>query len=200
MVKIAQSIKNKIRSKELSENEMSEIQEVMFNMGMTEGFTSHVSKEISGKKFYQDLAKEIEKFLDKVINSERFSGVIGLIDLFCLYNRARGTDLVSPEDMNIACAAMHEFSQKYMIKSYTKSGIKTIQLKSFNEVAYFEKLAAKLSENPGMTADRIASLLKINVTVIREQITQAEALGYICIDESHEGLRYHPNLFRTFTL
>jgi hypothetical protein len=29
-------------------------------MGMTDGFTSHVSKEISGKKFYQDLAKEIE--------------------------------------------------------------------------------------------------------------------------------------------
>lgn len=89
---------------------MSEIQEVMFNMGMTEGFTSHVSKEISGKKFYQDLAREIEKFLDKVINSDRFSGVIGLIDLFCLYNRARGTDLVSPEDMNIACAAMNGFS------------------------------------------------------------------------------------------
>lgn len=68
MVKIAQTIKNKIKSKELSENEMSEIQEVMFNMGMTEGFTSHVSKEISGKKFYQDLAREIEKFLDKIIN------------------------------------------------------------------------------------------------------------------------------------
>lgn len=31
---------------------MSEIQEVMFNMGMTENFTSHVSKDISGKKFY----------------------------------------------------------------------------------------------------------------------------------------------------
>lgn len=55
-----------------------------------------------------------------------------------------------------------------MLKSYTKSGIKTIQLKSFNEVAYYEKLASKLAENPGMTADRIASLLKINVTVMKE--------------------------------
>ena len=40
----------------------------MFNMGMTDGFTSHVSKEISGKKFYQDLALEIGHFLDKIIN------------------------------------------------------------------------------------------------------------------------------------
>jgi len=95
-------------------------------MGMTDNFTSHVSKSISGKKFYQDLAREIEKFLDNIINSERFSGVIGLIDLFCIYNRARGTDLVSPEDMNVSVNALHDFSSKYMLKSYTKSGIKTI--------------------------------------------------------------------------
>jgi ESCRT-II complex subunit VPS36 len=118
----------------------------MFNMGMTDGFTSHVSKDISGKKFYQDLAREIEQFLDKVINSERFSGVIGLVDLYCLYNRARGTDLVSPEDLNIACAALNDSSSKYMLKAYTKSGIKTIQLKSFNEKTYFEKLSKVLSE------------------------------------------------------
>ena len=46
---------------------MNDITQVMFNMGMTDDFTSHVSKDLSGKQFYQDLAKEIEKFLDKVI-------------------------------------------------------------------------------------------------------------------------------------
>ena len=64
--------------------------------------------------------------MDQIINTQRFSGVIGLIDLFCLYNRARGTDLISPEDMNVACIALTETSNKYMIKKYTKSGIKTI--------------------------------------------------------------------------
>ena len=95
-------------------------------MGMTEGFTSHVSKTISGKQYYQDLAKEVERYLDNVIQSDRFSGVIGLIDLFCLYNRARGCDLVSPKDMNIACHSIDQYSQKYMLKTYTKSGIKCI--------------------------------------------------------------------------
>ena len=126
MVGIAKQIKQKIKNKEVNENEMTEIQEVMFNMGMTDNFTSHVSKEISGKQYFQDLAKEIEKFLNTVIESERFSGVIGLIDLFCLYNRARGTDLVSPQDLNIACVSLNQFSQKYMLKTYTKSGIKCI--------------------------------------------------------------------------
>ena len=41
---LAQTIKRKIKSKEMSENEMREIQEVMFNMGITDNFTSHVSK------------------------------------------------------------------------------------------------------------------------------------------------------------
>ena len=142
----------------------------MFNMGMTDNFTSHVSKEISGKKFYQDLAREVEKFLDQVINQQRFSGVIGLIDLFCLYNRARGTDLISPEDMNIACVALDQFSNKYMLKQYAKSGIKTIQLKTFNEIAYYEKLNKILIENPGMTADKLATYLKINLSLVKEHV------------------------------
>ena len=105
---------------------MKDIEEVMFNMGMTDNFISYVSKSVSGKNFIQDLSEEIELFLDRIITSERFSGVIGLVDLFCLYNRARGTDLVSPEDLNAACQLIHSSSKKYMMKQYTKSGIKTI--------------------------------------------------------------------------
>ena len=48
---LAETIKRKIKAKEMSENEMKEIQEVMFNMGMTDDFTSHVSKALSGKNF-----------------------------------------------------------------------------------------------------------------------------------------------------
>ena len=67
MASIAHNIKARIQKKELTNDEMNDIQQVMFNMGMTEGFTSHVNKDISGKKFYKDLAKELEVFLDKVI-------------------------------------------------------------------------------------------------------------------------------------
>ena len=116
-----------------------------------------------------------------------------MIDLFCLYNRARGTDLISPEDINIACMALNDFSNKYMIKKYTKSGIKTVQLKSFNEKVYYEKLNKILNENPGMTADKLATFLKINVALVKEHILEAEEQGYICVDESHEGLRYYSN-------
>jgi hypothetical protein len=57
-----------------------------------------------------------------------------------------------------------------MLKKYTKSGIKCIQLRSFNENAYFQKLADILTEQPGLTADKLATHLKINAVVMKEQI------------------------------
>ena len=93
-----------------------------------------------------------------------------MVDLYCLYNRARGTNLVSPEDINDACLHMSRVSSKYTLKAYPNSGIRTIQLKSFNETAYFEKLEKALSEQPGLTVDRLAKLFKVNPLVMKEQI------------------------------
>jgi ESCRT-II complex subunit VPS36 len=90
----------------------------MFNMGISGAtdFSSQVNKDISGKNYHQELAFELEKFLEKVI--DRFGGVIGLIDLYCMYNRARGTDLISPDDLNIACSKLNATSTKFMLKNY----------------------------------------------------------------------------------
>lgn len=77
----------------------------MFNMGLVNNFSSQVSKDISGKNFHEELAREIEKFIVKVIDN--FGGVLGLVDLYCMYNRARGTDLISPEDLLIACSKLN---------------------------------------------------------------------------------------------
>ena len=46
-----------------------------------------------------------------------------------------------------------------------------------------------------MTADRLATHFKINVGIMKEHIQAAETAGFICVDESHEGLRYHENTF-----
>lgn len=82
-----------------------------------------MSKDVAGKNYHNELAFEIEKFLETVI--EKFGGVVGLVDLYCMYNRARGTDLISPEDLNVACSRLNSISQKFMLKIY-RSGVKTI--------------------------------------------------------------------------
>ena len=128
MVALAEQIKSKLAKKELNveSDEIKEIQSVMFNMGISGAsvFSSQVSKDVAGKNYHNELAFEIEKFLETVI--EKFGGVVGLVDLYCMYNRARGTDLISPEDLNVACSRLNSISQKFMLKIY-RSGVKTIQ-------------------------------------------------------------------------
>jgi len=62
------------------------------------------------------LAREIEKFLVPVL--ERFGGILAIVDIYCMYNRARGTDMISPEDLMIACQKMHQMSDKVTLKSF----------------------------------------------------------------------------------
>jgi ESCRT-II complex subunit VPS36 len=114
--------------------EMKEIKQVMFNMGMDSGFESVVDKNIAGKNYHNELASEVERFLTKVI--DKFGGVLGLIDLYCMYNRARGADMISPDDLKVVCDKLHSNSSLYQVKTYD-SGVKTIQSRTFSEDAYY---------------------------------------------------------------
>jgi len=49
-----------------------------------------------------------------------------------------------------------------------------------------------------LTADRLASILKVNVVLMKEQLREAEEKGFVCRDESFEGLRYYENLILKF--
>lgn len=63
---------------------------------------------MAGKNYYIDLAKEIEKFLMSIL--DKFGGVLAIVDIYCMYNRARGTDMISPEDLLISCEKLNQIS------------------------------------------------------------------------------------------
>lgn len=138
LIEIASGIKAKLESKSESEmtEEEKEIQQVMFNMGMTSNFSSTVSKDLSGKHFHRELANEVEQFLTKGV-LESLGGVISLLDLFCMYNRARGTDLVSPNDLTVAVRILADTpSSKVSLKVFA-SGVKVVQLRAFDQDIFY---------------------------------------------------------------
>ena len=198
MVQISEQIKTKLARNELdgTTEEMKEIQAVMFNMGIASDFSTQVSKDTSGKGFHQALAQEVEKFLATII--DKFGGVVGLIDLYCMYNRARGTDLVSPDDLLIACKKMNQNSTRFMIKSYP-SGVVTVQSKMFNEDAYYQRIAQTIraSQN-GMSANKLAEQMNVNVILMKEHLQAAEEKGIVCRDESYEGVQFYENRIMEF--
>lgn len=170
LIQVAETIKAKLARKELDADsaEMREIQAVMFNMGLANDFSTTVNKDTSGKNYHTELASEVERFLKSVM--DKVGGVIGLIDLYCMYNRARGTDLISPEDLKIACVKLNNQSQLYMMKEYP-SGIKTMQSRQFNSSSYYKRIADTLVEHPGLTPMRIAEQMQVNEVLIKEHIS-----------------------------
>ncbi len=71
------------------------------------------------------MAKEVDKFAFGIL--DKFGGVLGLVDLYCMYNRARGTDKISPEDLLIACEKMNSMPESKIILRSFPSGVKVVQ-------------------------------------------------------------------------
>ena len=61
------------------------------------GIASPVTRRTAGALFHQQLALQLADFLAPRLDKAR--GVMTLPDTYCLFNRARGTELVSPEDL-----------------------------------------------------------------------------------------------------
>jgi len=74
-------------------------------MGLIQDFSSSVTKDLAGKNYFQELAMELEKFLAPVLS--KVGGILALVDVYCMYNRARGNSLISPEDLLIACEKLN---------------------------------------------------------------------------------------------
>ena len=101
-----------------------------------DSFQSYVTKDSAGKKYIDELSRELESYLNKVLH--KYGGVLSIIDFYCMYNRARGTNLVSPEDIRSACERFNSNpSCKVELKKYETSGVVVVQSKSFNENAHF---------------------------------------------------------------
>lgn len=92
-----------------------------------------------------------------------------MVDLYCMYNRARGTDLISPEDLLIACEKLNQMTEsKIIMRTFAKSGVKVIQAKHFNQEGYFKKLEEEAKKIPGITADFMAQEMRVNVVLMKE--------------------------------
>merc|ERR1712078_334239 len=77
--------------------EQQEARELLLSLGAV----CPVTKESAGALFHQQLARQLADFLERPLSDSR--GLLALTDVYCLYNRARGSELVSPGDLLTAC-------------------------------------------------------------------------------------------------
>ncbi len=194
--------------------------------------TSVITKDISSSDeiYYSELAREISTFLTKSnTNTNNNSksilsqqgGIITLIDLYAIYNRARGINLISPTELYHSCLELNKLNLPIKLKKYS-SGVYVIQESYQTDLViiknikiFLKKLANQQQEQQfngngngdgnsipfesnvefgsGATALEISNHFKWSIGVTMEELDMGVEMGKLCIDEQLSGTKYYQN-------
>lgn len=158
------------------------------NMGMT---TALSKADFKGreKAYYTQLSRQLADFLRPKLKE---SLMMTLTDVYCLYNRARGTNLVSPEDLLQAVDRLRDLKLGLSARTFP-SGLQVIQDDALTQDAWRDRLVAAAKD--GCTSNTVAHELHLSWILANELLLQAEQEGALVRDETAESLRFYPNLF-----
>ncbi|XWS08201.1 hypothetical protein CRYUN_Cryun41cG0059400 [Craigia yunnanensis] len=169
-----------------------EIQDWLLSVGII----SPVTKESAGALYHQQLSRQLTDFVRTPL--KRAGGMINLIDAYCLFNRARGTELISPDDMLQACSLWEKFDVPVMLRKFD-SGVMVIQNKSHSDEEVFARIKSLVTKpealRSGVSPSDAAMALGIAPAMAKEHLLTAESKGLLCRDISPDGFRFYINLF-----
>lgn len=136
------------------------------------GIGSPVSREMSGSEshYYVELARQVYDFAMKHITRETTRTVlmpITLIDLYCLYNRARGTQLISPDDLLRACQLFASLGLKELKLEKFPSGVLALVPQHTNSVTnIMHILVEHITQHGPATALQVANTLHLSLPLV----------------------------------
>lgn len=164
------------------------------------GIAAPVTKETAGRKYHKELARQLATFLR--VPLERAGGMMTLPDVFCLFNRARGTELVSPDDLLQAVKALRKVGAPLELREFA-DGVRVLQSLSHSN----QQVCARVAElvqgeglGPALSVSGAAAALRVPLAIAQQHLATAETCGVLCRDDGPEGLRFFRNFFAEVTL
>ncbi|XP_075842420.1 vacuolar protein-sorting-associated protein 36 isoform X2 [Microtus pennsylvanicus] len=194
MVELSKSIANKIKEKQgdVTEDETIRFKSYLLSMGIANPVTRETYG--SGTQYHMQLAKQLAGILQAPL--EERGGIMSLTEVYCLVNRARGMELLSPEDLVNACKMLEALKLPVRLRVFD-SGVMVIELQTHKEEEMVASALETVSERGSLTSEEFAKLVGMSVLLAKERLLLAEKMGHLCRDDSVEGLRFYPNLFMT---
>ncbi|KAM7356097.1 vacuolar protein sorting 36 [Cochliomyia hominivorax] len=188
MVNISRIISEKIRSQkgEISNDETVRFKSYLLSLGIEDPVTREGYSDES--EYYKSLANQICMMLLDPL--EESGGMMSLADVYCRVNRARGLELLSPEDLLNACRSL-----KGPIElRHFPSGAMVLQMESQDDELTAAETYNLVQKSSSLAVEEFAKLENISLLLAKERLLAAERLGKLCRDYSIEGLRFYPNL------
>ncbi|MCP9259417.1 Vacuolar protein-sorting-associated protein 36 [Dirofilaria immitis] len=160
------------------------------------GVSDPVTKSAVGSnvEYYEKLAGELAVVLYTPL--KECGGMMTLSDVYCRVNRARGLELLSPEDILNACEMLKQTNLPISLNRF-ESGVIVVQLKEMSVETTVENTAELVLAMGTCNATKLAKCLGITVILAKERLLAAEAQAKLCRDDTVEGLTFYPNRFIT---
>ncbi|KAG6598658.1 Vacuolar protein sorting-associated protein 36, partial [Cucurbita argyrosperma subsp. sororia] len=198
MVTLAEKMRQKLLSSHsgaTNDDEVASKEEIQ-DWLLSVGIISPVTKESAGALYHQQLSRQLADFVRTPLDIA--GGMISVIDIYCLFNRARGTELISPDDLLLACSLWEKIDVPVMLRKFD-SGVMVIQSKSYSDDEVLARIRTLVSKPDalqfGISASDAARTLGIAPAMAKEHLLTAESKGVLCRDVSPEGFRFYINLF-----
>eukprot|EP01062_Namystynia_karyoxenos_P046368 TRINITY_DN346_c0_g2_i1.p2 TRINITY_DN346_c0_g2~~TRINITY_DN346_c0_g2_i1.p2 ORF type:complete len:439 (+),score=181.92 TRINITY_DN346_c0_g2_i1:103-1317(+) len=159
----------------------------------TLGLSSVVSRETvgSGVDFHTELAKQLLDFLQEPLR--RQGGVMTVVDAYCLYNKARRGDLVSPEDVSKACRRLSQLPGTN-VRLLEVDGSMLLRHDDHAGEQRIKQLLPSVRD--AITALAVAAELRVSTRVAAELLADCCRRGVLCRDDqSPQGTAYQLNYF-----
>ncbi|KAL2918256.1 Vacuolar protein-sorting-associated protein 36 [Polyrhizophydium stewartii] len=198
MVRLAESISARLAA---SGTHSDSPEMVLFRNYLAElGISNPVTKETAGDLYAQELARQLADFLDRMLKA-RQGDMVPLTDLYCLFNRARGVALVSPEDIYRSASEFERLRLPFRLRKFdsgllvVQSDILLFSISHSDDAVAAHILEALADVQTGLTAVALAKRDGISVLLATEQLLMTERSGLTCRDDTVEGLFFYPNRF-----
>lgn len=184
--------------------EDNEIKKLLKEYGLLEAATAQEDDSASpttttGASFTDPLASELHPVCLKALRSSKI-GMMLVHDFYCLFNRLRGTAIVSPKELSTALREIVSRENSALSLRSLPNGASCLQLTTTTPEAMAEDLVKLISEERGgepVSAQILSEAWSISVGLAAMHLKEIEMLGTcpICRDDSKEGLMFYKNVF-----
>ncbi|KAI5866692.1 Vps36-domain-containing protein [Durotheca rogersii] len=166
--------------------------------------------------YLSELSRNLAEFLTDDARGvlRKAGGIISLVDLWAMFNRARGgVELVSPNDFEKAARLWGKLKLPVRLRTF-KSGVMVVQSRDRTDGTTIKALLAWLRDlhdippdrevswdwqefGRGVTAQDAAERFGWSIGVAEEELEMAEERGALCREEGIEGLKFWENYIDT---
>lgn len=187
-----------------STEEEAALASLLTTMGLPNPITRQTA---TASSFHSHLARQLTDFLFTHPTFQQQQQMMTLTDVYCVYNRARGTDLISPDDCRRACELLGGVSGAGLRLRELEGGVLVVCRDGMVESGVAGVVSAvRESEvrgggggGVGMAVVELSGVLGVSVMLVEERCLLAEKRGWLVRDESVEGVRWWSNQFDEWT-